>query len=149
MSASTAIIYGYGFGIDVTDEILVEFAKNHRDTVNNGIGRKLLAYIDDGNTNISEKFSTVPCGVNGKEGIYSLVSNVMRLETGINFQYEPGDSDCDCYDTILLAESMPWEMNDLERGLTEETLKSIMRPYMDELGYKDKEPDYVKMEYYG
>ena len=64
------------------------------------------------------------------------------------FIYYPEQADCDTYDTILFPESYPWELNKIERNLTENKLETICCEYMIELDIKDN-PDYQALEYYG
>lgn len=149
MSMQSTIIYGHGFEIHGEDKALIAFISNHRKTIKQLCrGEELLKYIADGGCTVIDDFFDMECEESGREGVYSIVSNVMRLETGIRFQYEPGDCECGSTDTILLAECMPWQMNDREKELTEEDLDAIVKKYVDELGIVTTQ-GFLGVEYYG
>ena len=72
----------------------------------------------------------------------------MSRETGIRFDYQPGQEDCGGSPHILVAECMPWELNEKEKALTQEKLDCILTLYMRELSLNG-EPGEVSLEYYG
>ena len=72
----------------------------------------------------------------------------MSEETGIGFEYQPGQEDCDSGPTILLTSALPWMFNDVEKALNLERANSIMSAYMAELGIPG-EPEDISVEYFG
>lgn len=71
----------------------------------------------------------------------------MYRETGVRFEYQPGQSNCESYPSVLFIEGYPWTYNDIEKELTEEKLDKICKKYINELN-TDMTPDYLEMEYY-
>lgn len=147
MSSSTSIIYGFGFNVNDNDPdftAISTFLKLHQESVMElcGINVENLT-VDE----IKKNFEHTQCDTTGHESIYSLVSNIMSHETGINFQYEFGGPGSE--PAILFAEGLPWVYNEVERKLTSESLVEIMTPYMRHLGMFDCYPAHIKVEYFG
>lgn len=149
MSCSTSIIYGFGFNVNGNDPdftAISTFLKFHQESVVELCGVSVENLTDD---EIKKKFEYTQCATTGHESIYSLVSNIMSHETGINFQYEFGDSGTESEPAILFAEGFPWVYNEVERKLTSESLVEIMTPYMRHLGIFDCYPKPIRVEYFG
>ena len=155
MSSHSSFVYGYGFGgVDlIEDEVLKRFIVSHKSAFcHSDKEKQLFAEIEadlEDELPIGDLFERYCCDVSGLEGIGAVVSNIMSRETGIRFEYECGDADCDSYPSVLLAECMPWMMNETEKALTEDTLFEICKQYMNELGLNNDYPDGLGIEYYG
>lgn len=157
MSMSTSIVYGFGFVMDgVTDKKLIDFIKNHKDIFcKSPTEKEMFNEI----LNMSEKeidmyglddyFENYSCNCSGQEGRGAVISNIISRETDISVQYEMGDEECYSYPSVLLAECMPWHLNEKEKSLTKESLTEILLPYVEELGLKKKDIECLKIEYYG
>ena len=157
MSMSTSIVYGFGFVVDeITDEKLINFIKNHKDTFCKSPTE--IATYDEilnmseneidiyGLTNYFENYS---CDCSGQEGCGAVISNIISRETCIRVQYEMGQDNCFSYPSVLLAEGMPWHLNEKEKNLTKESLTEILLPYVEELGLSRNNIEELKIEYYG
>lgn len=150
MGVKNTIIYGYGFKDIFTIDEIANFIKNHKETFCKSAKEfelydKVLKY-----TNVEELeddfyMSGYECDNSSAMGIRAAISNIMSRETGINFQYEKGDG----YSTpmIMLAEHMPWNYNDIEKKLTEKSLRDICIKYAKELGADKSSVDYQEVEY--
>lgn len=157
MSMSTSIVYGFGFIVDgVTDEKLIDFIKNHEDTfcrypveivMYDEILEMTETEIDI--CGLTDYFEGYSCNCSGQEGRGAVISNIISRETGIRVQYEAGDADCLSYPSVLLAEGMPWHLNEKEKSLTKESLTEILLPYVKELGLSKDNIGELKIEYYG
>lgn len=153
MSASTGIVYGFGFNITCDDELLINFIINHKETFCKSeeeicLFNNMLEYTSK-QYDLEDFFEQYACNSSGMEGNGAVISNIMSRETGIRFEYQSGDSGCDSYPTILFSESMPWHYNDKEKKLTEESLKEICEQYAIELGIDIDDINMCKIEYYG
>ncbi len=152
MGVRNAIIYGYGFmDIFTTDEI-ANFIKNHKETFCKSAKEfelydKVLKYTNAEELEDDFYMSGYECDNSSATGIRAAISNIMSRETGINFQYEEGG---DGYSSpmIMLAECMPWYYNDIEKKLTEKSLRDICIKYAKELGADKSSVDYQEVEYY-
>ena len=77
--------------------------------------------------------------------IGEIIAWVMTVETGIQF-CSPGLSD-DSEEAVLFTRCFPWEYNDREKTLTEDTVKEIMKPYSNELGIENI--DFIDLTFSG
>lgn len=154
MSATESIVYGYGFELSITPVIFIKWIKKHKTTFcesadENALFEQLVlneSSIDD--DVLSEVFCHYYCNSSSNEGVGAAISNIMSRETGIRFDYQPGQEDCGGSPHILMVESMPWELNEIEKSLTQDKLDNIMISYMRELSLSG-EPGKVALEYYG
>lgn len=154
MSCKTDINYGYGFAVGASDENLKEFLSKHREALLDPRivkGKELLEYLDNTrNFNPKEDFFDWECYNNGMEGFLGVIADIMTVETGIRFSYEPAQEEAGSEDYIMLVQVMPWYYNDTERNLTEDDLKAICSKYIAELcSYGERIPGYVEQEYFG
>lgn len=158
MSNRTDITYGYGFSIqNVTEKALAAFILKHREVFsadeeekdacdlaelvlkNKTVEDELFIYFDDYENDNS-----------GHTGFGSAISNIMSRETEIGFTYEESTSfDRYAEKYILFPECYPWQLNDKEKELTEESLFAIMAKYVMELHLDVDDIDYHDVEYYG
>ena len=153
MSMQTDVIYGAGFTVFASNEQLYDFVMSHRETISHlELGRVILEYADRCQE-YGDEFD--PKGayyeyvnlMNGNEGFYGLIADVMYKETGVGFTYivDPeGDSD----DVIILPKQMPWEMNDTEKSLTPEKLEEICKKYIQELNPSLTYDSDIRYEYW-
>lgn len=153
MSMKTWIVYGMGFEVNCSDEALVNFIKKHK-TAFCGTEEEVrlfaelrecvpdIFYLDD-------IFELYECDVSGCAGPGAAISNIMSRETGISFEYQPGDIDCGSNHTVLLTESMPWHYSEEDKELTEDKLIAILRKYAAELGINKNDVGFCEVEYYG
>lgn len=157
MSMRSSFVYGYGFKLycNGDEEKIVEFIKAHKDTFCKSDSEKeiysyLLKFSEKQNNqnDLEDYFANYECEYSGCQGIEAAISNIMQRETGIRFEYQCGDENCDNYPSIILREGYPWQYNEVEKSLTEKDLSHICKKYMDELGIYS-EPNYVNIEYYG
>lgn len=157
MSMSTSIVYGFGFIVDeITDDKLIDFIKNHKDTFCKS-PTEIAMYNEILNIpeneiymyGLTDYFEDYSCNCSGQEGRGAVISNIISRETGIRVQYEMGQSECDSYPSVLLAEGMPWHLNEKEKNLTKESLTGILLSYVEELGLSRDNVEELKIEYYG
>ena len=153
MSMQTYIIYGYGFDVHVADKVLVDFIKSRENIVRSlNRGPEILDWIAKKDKEngvydaITEDFFDYENEINGDEGLYGIISDIMAKETGIMFEYRRGSEYDD--DMIAFPECYPWQLNDKERSLTQEEATEILSKYMKELQIAG-EPNYVQVEYLG
>ena len=158
MSMRSSFVYGYGFEIYKTsDEELIEFIKNHKDTFcksdeEKELYNRILNYREeDYNYGLEELFEDemYACDYSGQEGFGAPISNIISRETNIRFQYEMGCSDCCSNPSVLFSETYPWNCNETEKNLTIESLTETLLPYVEELGLSKDDIGYVEVEYYG
>ncbi|MDD6990001.1 hypothetical protein [Ruminococcus sp.] len=157
MSMKSSIIYGYGFSIEnVTEETLAQFILNHRnvfskDKEENGVCdlAEQLLKKQAGEYELLRYLSDYEDDNSGNSGFGAVISNIMSRETGILFQYESGQSDCNSKKHILFPECFSWQLNDKEKELTEESLREIMSKYAVELNLETSDVGYHSVEYYG
>lgn len=152
MSMRSSFIYGYGFNSDCDEEKLIDFIKNHKEAFCKTDGEKelykeMLDYTEK-EYDLEDFFENYECDSNGLEGIGAVITNIMSRETGIRFAYCPPDEDCDTLASVVFEERLPWQVNEIEKELTEEKLSNICKKYMNELRIID-DPDYLSLEYYG
>ena len=151
MSMSTTIVYGYGFPADtVLDRNLRQFILNHAETIRSNheeYAAELIEFAatDFGET-VEDAFCDITCEESQQEGALAIVSNTMSEETGIGFEYQPGQEDCDSVPTILLTSALPWLYSEREKSLTMQEADQIMASYMSELGVPG-EPGEISVEY--
>lgn len=150
MSMNTSIVYGRGFNVDgVTDGTLKLFARNHLASLRACLSQEELGEIEEYlGCDDEADFPEVECGISCQRGTYAVISNVIREESGIQVQYEPGQEDCDSLPSILLAACLPWQYAEEEKLLTIQEYDDIISPYMVELGVSGN-PDDLSVEYYG
>lgn len=155
MSATESIVYGYGFELSISPVIFIKWIKKHKkafceSATESTLFKQLTAMselnIDD--DILDEVLCHYECNSSCNEGVGAVIANVMSRETGIRFDYQPGQEDCGGSPHILLAECMPWEFNEKEKALTQEKLDCILTLYMRELSLNG-EPGEVALEYYG
>ena len=159
MSCNTGIVYGYGFELGSLDkDLFAAFLKNHKNTLRKEDCYKkyyeLFEKLSEGDfemEDLEKIFEGFSCAASGSEGLGAVVSSVMCLETGIRFEYQPGQAECDGEASILFSETYPWNLNEVERELTEDAMQEICKKYMTELGIPCNEnmPEFLKIEYYG
>ncbi len=143
---------GYGFKVYVSDESLRQFILKHKDTIAalGDNGKELVIYTI--NTPVDEfnpKEDFFDWENEGTEdlGLYGVIADVMRRETGISFEYRSGSysDDPDADDIIIFPETYPWKMSDTDKSLTEDALKDICKHYIEDLG-GELIPEYLYME---
>lgn len=153
MSMQSSFIYGFGFHCECNDTNLIEFIKSHKISFCKSqkemdLYEDMLHYTEK-EYDLENYFETYSCDENGIEGPGSVIANIMSRETGIRFIYCLPDETCDTSAAIVFSEGYPWEMNNDERNLTEESLSDICRKYMNELGIINEEPRAIALEYFG
>lgn len=152
MSMRSSFIYGYGFNCDCDDEKLIDFVKTHKETfckseAETKLYEEMLKHTEN-EYDLEDFFDRYSCESSGMEGNGAVIANIMSRETGIRFMYCQPDGDCDTYASVVFEEGYPWQLNEVEKNLTEGKLADICKKYMDELGIKEA-PDYLNLEYYG
>lgn len=82
--------------------------------------------------------------------IMSIITGIIREETGIKFSYSRGQDSDSMYSmpAIMLPLLPPWKYSEYERQLTEESFTEILRPHLSELGIDDEYIGDVSVEYY-
>ena len=133
MSMDYFVSYGYGFLIEaLSEELLVEFCKNHRETLLELQDYDVLKFIDNGNpdADIYDKLEDYECENSYCTGALAIISNVMSHETNLPFRYEDAD-----LPAIQLCPGYPWEwgFQDVARISSEEALRKLVFPYAKEL----------------
>lgn len=82
-----------------------------------------------------------------------VIARIINIENpGAALQYEIAQSDeCEGEPSILLAESLPWNMTAFQRTVFSsiDTFDKFLKPYLDELGLEPYCIDDIKIEYYG
>ena len=159
MSCSTDVVYGYGFELGTLDkDLFAAFFKNHQNTLRKEDYYKKycdafekLSESDFEIADLEKVFGGFSCAASGSNGLGAVVSSVMYLETGIRFEYQPGQAECDGEASVLFTETYPWNLNEVERELTEDAIRDICEKYMTELGIPCSEnmPGFLRIEYYG
>ena len=152
MSMKTDVIYGYGFEIHADEKTIMEFVRKHSSTIvkrKNNRELELMEECHNGNyEGIKEDYCDIECDLTGHGGLYAIISNIMTSETGIRFQYECGDCDCNSDESIMFCPVYPWQCNEKEKCLTEEQLEKIVNKYVEELGIITT-VGYLEVEYFG
>lgn len=172
MSMRSTFIYGYGFPTEkIYGQHLLRFIANHRDTVKKIWGDDgdtvvdAIDKIDIESIDIIELEELEECDEyadlwNALNTItdddifntcgYDIIASIMTAETGVIFDYERAQSDeCIGDPAILLEERLPWEYNDVERALTEDSLIDILKVYAIELNVNVNDIGFIEIEYYG
>lgn len=152
MSMRNSFIYGYGFNCDCEDEKLIDFIKAHKKTfckseIEEKLYDEMLKYTEN-EYDLEDFFDRYSCESNGMKGNGAVISNIMSRETGIHFMCCQPYGDCYACASIVFEKGYPWQLNDIEKNLTEEKLEEICMIYMEELGILEL-PDYFSLEYYG
>lgn len=155
MSMYSTMVYGYGFEINtVTNEQIYKFMKNHKDTIKMIGDDELLNFINkpditpDDIANMDDTFIDFENEYYGEDGLYSIISNIMSIETNINFGYFKGTDGCIGEMSICLQDAQPWQYNKTEKELTQEKLDDILTKYKTELGL-DVPIEHLCIEYFG
>lgn len=151
MSMKSSFIYGYGFNCDCDDGKLIDFVKAHKKTFCKSeaeakLYEEMLKYTEK-EYDLEDFFDGYSCESSELEGNGAVIANIMSRETGIRFMYCQPDEDCDTYASVVFKESYPWQLNEIEKNLTEEKLSDICKQYIEELGIAEM-PDYLNLEYY-
>ena len=150
-------IQGYGAEIDTTDDAIVSFVKEHEETIMESTGRFMAERRDDPNY-IVEAYNTILEAADKNEsvkealsdyegcnstdtGVYSLVADIMWLETGIRFAHhrnmsKHGQITYVEENYIMLDKRMPWDCNDIERNISKDDFNEIMSKYFIELSIR-------------
>lgn len=122
-------ISGYGFRVfenEIPNDYLRNFCKNHKDVVLSTVyGEEIMAYIDSGQKNMLTDLNYVYDEASGTLGIYSIVANVMREETGFLFEFHREGEIGKNKGAIIVADT------DVIRN---EQFFNICNKYIDELG---------------
>ena len=152
MSMRSSFVYGFGFNCDCDEGKLIDFIKNHKETFTKSEGEKklydeLLDYTEN-EYDLEDFFKDYECENNGSYGLGAIIANIMSRETGIRFDYCMPDDSCDTLASVVFGSGYPWQLNDIERNISEKALKDTCKKYMDEIGLID-EPDYLELEYFG
>ncbi len=153
MSMQEWTVNGYGFEVYASDEGLRNFIEKHRETVEKlDQGDEVLEWIDKHPVSsgkpmdsLKEEFYDYTPEDYGEEGLYGLIADVMKKETGLPFEYH---HDCENVEAIILPQLYPWQMPDAARDLTKEKLDEIYEKYAADFGGKI-EADYLTLEYFG
>lgn len=161
MSMRAYCICGYGFVVAVSDEALKDFILNHKKTVETlDRGPEILKWIEEqlakgkSSDGMQDEFADYESKFTTTEGLCGLIADVMSEETGIRFRFERAQDNDEEY--ILLHEGLPWYYNEVERNLSETSLKQILKGYIEELN-RDKEsvrwqmyyPGRISLEFFG
>ena len=145
MSNYSSHAYGYGFVCKCSDEHLVNFIAKHKDAFCQSIEESYL-FEKMYKTDLDDLFREYPCDQSSIEGKYAAISNIMSRETGVSFSFQPEQEDFDTPPTVMLLYSPPWEFNEVELKLTEESLRTLCKTYIEEIGIEHK-PCYLCSEY--
>lgn len=152
MSMRSSFVYGFGFNCDCDEGKLIDFIKNHKKAFcqtekEKELYKEILNYTEN-EYDLEDFFEDYECDSNGLEGIGAVIANIMSRETGIRFEYCMPDGDCNTLASIVFEPNYPWQLNDIERNISEKALENTCKKYMDEIGLID-EPDYLELEYFG
>ena len=151
MSMKSSFIYGFGFNCDCKEEKLIDFVKTHKEAFcRSDKEKKLYENMLDytaSEYDLEEFFEDYCCDNTALNGNGAVIANIMSRETGIRFEYCQPDDACETLASVVFGAGYPWQLNEVEKNLTEEKLSNICKRYMDELGITD-DPDYLNLEYY-
>ena len=159
MSCNTDIVYGYGFELgDLDKDLFAVFLKTHKNTLcEDDFDKKYYDMFEKLSEmcyemeDLEEIFEGFSCDTSEQNGIGAVISSIIYRETGIRFEYQPGQAECDGEASVLFSETYPWNFNEVERELTEDAMQEICKEYMTELGISCNEnmPGFLRIEYYG
>ena len=155
MSMQTNVSCGYGFSIEnVTEEVLAAFILKHRDVFSKtekekeacnfaeitadkkAVEDELFFYLDDYEDDNSSY-----------TGFGAAISNIMTRETGVGFTYKKIQREHYSEKYILFPKCLPWQLNDKEKKLTEDSLREIMSKYVIELNHETSNINCHSVEY--
>ena len=172
---SINITYGIGFHVeDVTIDNFLNFLENHAasiircfDSKGVKIVRALDSYMkhpqhemfnkettkfdlydlpDELYESLEEALSEI--SDNENESYKDIIKSIISTETGIDLCFETGASQKGIlHQTIMFAETFPWNYSQSDKEITLDVLKSKLEPYINELGL-DTAPDYCQSIYY-
>lgn len=163
MSMSTSITYGIGSKITESNKI-ADFIRNHRETlyaIQNSLTAHRPANILDyynllEDVDADEPMSSDELYVKYDElesacdscttGLPAVISDVISIENDIRVMFLEEQDEPVKY--IMFAEALPWQYNDKEKALTQESLTGIFKKYFDELEIP-LDMDYIQVEYFG
>lgn len=150
----TSVAYGYGFYCDCSEEKLIDFIKNHKETFcKSNAEEELFKEMFDRTKNeydLEYLFKDYGCKSTGVCGIGAVIANIMSRETGIRFDYCEPDEACGTPASVMFGSGYPWQLTEAEKNLTEEKLESMCRKYAEELGIDVTENiGYLALEYCG
>ena len=143
---------GYGFDGDILDkfstETKVAFTKKYLPDLYENIAEDCESLED------WEEYFNFQCGEefdSDSSGFGNIFAEVLRSVEELNVDYCTGNNN---YGTLMLNETLPWNMSEKMKALTKEKFKDIVNKYVDELKEMDKQDlnvkfDYESVEYYG
>ena len=177
---SSSFVYGYGFETaNIYFGETLMFIRNHRDSFKKILPARKSRYadtflemldkmknedfmhiqnIDDISTDmydvIGEIYTENPVVMDPDAStnyLLDIVAAIIETETGISFEYQPGQSDEGCVGSaaIIMPRCYPWEYNEIEKNLTIEKLENILTPYVKEFNMDPKEITDIEIEYFG
>lgn len=152
MSMQSDCVYGMGFEVVLSDEQLRDFILKHKNTVESlERGPQILDYInnaDDKDWDILAEFENYTNLLNGTEGIYGIIADIIYKETQIPVEYYTGQEDD--VDVIMYTARYPWQLSDAEKSLTADTIEGLFNKYIAEFNDPDiTYDDDIRREYYG
>ena len=145
-------VYGYGFASDeskLSEDKLVEFAKNHLDSLRNAKYSNLEAlrdYLNDLDAGADCSEETIR-EITDTNTAAEIISTAMSQETGIRFE-TTGLTDYG-EEAVIFGPGYPWNFTEKEQGLTEEDLDNIVKKYTKELFGKPQKSEYIDYEFSG
>ncbi len=164
--ADVSSISGYGFSVeDLEAEKVLLFAFKHRDAIKglsesldkclafydfyeeqfkNKSDKEILKILSSDKSEFMNILDETEDDCSGMSGLGSIPASVISRETGIRVGYECGEDG----EVILFYSCMPWELNDVEKELTQESLKELMFVYMSELGIPESSYHWYDIVYY-
>lgn len=172
MSSSTSIVYGRGFETsDISLKTILKFVQNHKETVMTYIntGERIFDHLS--RVNLDELPDTVSGMDTLPEELEAALSAIQEFDDRcephnnyaciieiiinkenpyVDIAFTPGQADCEGDASILLRESMPWQLTEKEKSFeTVDAFDEFLKPYVEELGLTTDAIDYLKVEYYG
>lgn len=172
MSMRSSFVYGYGFETaNIYFGETLMFIRNHRDSFRKTLPAHKSGYIDtflemldkmknedfmhiqnidDISTDMYDVISEISPDIDTRY-LFDIVANMIETETGISFEYQPGQSDEGCVGSaaIIMPQCYPWQYNKIEKNLTIEKLENILTPYVKEFNMDPKEITDIEIEYFG
>lgn len=156
-------VSGYGFSIEnLTVERTLLFAIHHRSVLagfNDSLdkildfyeiyhkslskmkSKKLLKIFASEFTEYPLWFEEIEDKISGTPGYGAIIASTIYLETKIRVGFEMDNDN----EVVIFYSSMPWEFNDKEKMLTENSLKTLLKSYMDELEIPEEEYRFYHM----